>query len=483
LATTQLTYSLSGIVRHIGLPVAGVTVCIYDVEDDRALVGLDRTTAKGEFFVNLPVGVYTLVAHPDSSTRYLPRRAEAFELSGNLVCNITLETGVVLRGRITGGGIEQERYRVKAVRTELPVFEADEHADASGEFALVLPKGNYYVGAYPEDAPEKIRIIPAGETGTLGTIFDTIQVDRDEQVLLAYPELVPFLGKVVDPAQKALSKCQVIVSPTTTGDTGFFPELRSTVQISCDKSGSFALAVQPGHYDFLVKPSGSELSEVLYTLNIQDASEHIFALMQGLLLSGSVKHEGQGVPGCRVIARPIGQGVETITITNDAGKFSFRLPSGEYEITVDTASVKNVSTTRPAPWSRIISIESDTEVNAELLPGHLVRFEVVDEEDEPIPLCKVTFGPYSKGETPIENGTTSGARFSQQNGVCQFILSGGVYSFQFQPPEQSSCQSKAIKQLSINADTHRRVKLPPKKNTGDKEQASSSVTQLWIQGT
>lgn len=93
----------------------------------------------------------------------------------------------------------------------------------------------------------------------------------------------------------------------------------------------------------------------------------------------------------------------------------------------------------------------------------VVTFEIVSDDEIPIPNCLISHERYRIGENDdslipelVEPPTTG------DDGKCTIIVPGGIYSVHFQPPLESEFEARHIRQLSVIKDMTRRVRLSRK---------------------
>lgn len=154
MTTNELTYNLSGYVRHQGLPVAAVVVSIYDLYQigtsvpsvGDVLVGSQKTGARGEFTFPVRAGLYRVEVTPDSSTRFLRHITPEVRVANNTTCNINLGTGYIMEGTVlTSSGQNVRRCEVVALGIEPSSYRSTSPVDELGQFTLILPRGKYHI--------------------------------------------------------------------------------------------------------------------------------------------------------------------------------------------------------------------------------------------------------------------------------------------------------------------------------------------------
>jgi hypothetical protein len=83
-----------------------------------------------------------------------------------------------------------------------------------------------------------------------------------------------------------------------------------------------------------------------------------------------------------------------------------------------------------------------------------------------IPRCRVLFTPYGTKESHVESFAQQpalrGCAFTDDRGVCEMMVPPNVYSLWIDPPVDASFLRKTLKQVSVNSDWDRVIKLPAK---------------------
>lgn len=566
LTTAQVTYNLSGKVSHQGLPVAHVTLKLFDVSEGYpgVLVAAVKTQPKGEFQFPVSSGVYRLEVVPDDSTSFVKQFINEINLSANTYCNINLITGVVLRGKVkakSACNFEQSEIVVASTESNNGVLTCPLQED--GSFAMVLAKGPYIVGIRAlSDIAESALENPALETfdGQMLThVHEFIDLARDTSVNFDLPQLVTFKGVVKDTSGAPVVGSQVTVSPQTADEN--LIKLSVSARCLTDAKGEFTLPVEPGMYDIsIASPEFSPLSDSrTEAVAITHDCALEFSLEPGVRLSGQVMFELTQISNCLVSVTNKVKNTNSIVATNDRGQFVLGLPLGQYEVKVLPPSERSSAFQDWAyvSWSQDLDLQADQDLKIKLEKGALVtgtvcdpegkprphvkvsvftfgsdaekpvfltssttdadgcyriilasdvykiclhdeianaedllvetqgaehnfvlqgmcvvRLKVVADEDKPLSRCKVTWEPYSatndeEGEQlrldimPVveEPVLSSGFCFTDENGICEITVLAGIYSFQFDPSQQSNCQPRSIRQLSISQDFKRKVKL------------------------
>lgn len=234
-----------------------------------------------------------------------------------------------------------------------------------------------------------------------------------------------------------------------------------------DKRGRYSFSLSGGSYALSVAPQPDSLARTPFRLlspfncvvSLTEDTQQNIALEKGVAISGKVTDQA-GAPRPAVqlalYANTKKAPPDTINgadraisygITGDDGSYEFRVKQGEYWLVMNN----QISTAQ-----LLTAQEDDIESDLTWQSGCLITFQVVSEVDEPVPHCRVFYELYNADNDSSHEPEHVSAG---EDGVCQLIVSAGIYSFRFQPPEHGSFQAKSIRQLSVNSDTHRKVKL------------------------
>lgn len=375
MATDELTYKLSGTIRHLGLPVSSVSVALFEAGHsaggaDRVLLQ-QQTGARGDFCFAVIAGTYCLEIVPHGSTRFVRQLIPGISVSNNTSINATLTTGFILDGTVR---TEKSEPVASCFLTVLGIdpsgFRSVIAVSEAGRYSAVLPRGKYYL------VPSVHRQgTPADESGKqtpfLTTYHEVIEVTNDASHDVVLPELVKVKAQVVDAAGRPVSGTVVSISRAAAPDNPLAPELSGTVKGTTNRSGIFEVMLEQGDCSVVVTPPARspycEMSFQSMTLGKQETER--FELVEGVRLCGKVAFQGSPVGGSAVGARSKGSHLAYSTVADSDGKFSFRLPAGSYELTVIPKRERRRKHTEPmgAPWSRtIVAGEGETRVDVAL---------------------------------------------------------------------------------------------------------------------
>lgn len=242
-----------------------------------------------------------------------------------------------------------------------------------------------------------------------------------------------------------------------------------------DGDGNFSVALPGGSYKIIVTAhpkdapaliiDGAEYSSLApwtRTVIVGGDTHVAVRLGEGTALKGRVCDDsGQARPGVRVSVfvdhgepPDAEQAALSYGITDGEGRYCLFLAPGSYWLMVhkDLASARLV--------------ELDAEPREEDIVWHgwtQIKFEVVGEDNQPVPRCQVTYHPYGQDDDAAQSqgalNLPYGFVLTGEGGACKLTLPSGVYTFRFTPLQDGSYQGKVIRQLSISADITRKVTL------------------------
>ncbi len=321
-----------------------------------------------------------------------------------------------------------------------------------GSFECQLQKGLYTVRLLPQDDSQLAE-------KTISGIF----VDHDRSRNYSLEPGYKLSGKVLHRGNPVPNASVNVIGVNNLDSVS-----------NSDEDGNYSFALPGGTYDLVVAAqpdslgavASMELAPLKTRLILDKDTDFDIEMEEGVLVSGTVldpsKHARAGVQlslyatnngefdAQSAKRRPLWVG-----ITGDDGSYEFRLASDCYWLVLNNQ----------ASTGHLIDV-SENKLRSDLTIDDvcLVNFEVVSENDEPIPNCQVSFEAYESAKTASHAAAGNMEEialpnFTADDGRCTFTLPQGVYSFNFHPPEHSSYTSRLIRQLSVSADMTRRVRL------------------------
>lgn len=237
-----------------------------------------------------------------------------------------------------------------------------------------------------------------------------------------------------------------------------------------DDEGYFVLTLPSGLYEINVCPQPDSLARLPFrmlapwskSLALGKDVELNVELEEGIPLTGKVVDKLQhGRPGVHLaIYRAKGdqpqleEGATAVAyaLSGENGAYEFRVSPGKYWLVING----QMSTARMFD----VADDNDAESNVLWDSSCLIHFQVVSEFDEPVAKCQISFEQYHannpNGDGDLHDRAVS---ITDEDGACRLALPAGIYSFYFDPPEHGSYEPKQIRQLSLNSDVSRKVKL------------------------
>ncbi len=376
MVTSELAYNLSGTIRHQGLPVAGVSVVLHQSgygagADGRTELSEQRTGARGDFGFAVGAGTYCLEIIPAGTTRFVRQLIPGIGVGANTVFNVSLTTGFILDGFVrTADGAITRNCRVTAIGIDPSGFRAEAQADEDGRYAMVLPRGRYYL--IPTCSESDVAGIEGGRpVPFLAPHFVVADLEGDTHYDIRLPELTHVKPLIADRSGQPIAGTKVAISPSLEPDNPLASDLASVIRTETDDSGNLEFRVQAGTYEVLLTPPSSspfcEMSFEAMPLG-QDPAPRI-ELVEGVRLRGKVSFQNNVVPAAAVYVRSKDGKLGYTRLTDENGRFSIGLPAGSYDITVMPKRVGRRRHTErlSAPWFRTVVVGGgETRVDVEL---------------------------------------------------------------------------------------------------------------------
>jgi hypothetical protein len=414
LTTSELTYNVAGVVKNQGLPVAGITVVLVDLDafsggvfagrSGERVVGRQRTGNRGDFSFAVIPGYYKVQVKPENGTRFLNYFSQPMTVRNNTTCNVSLTTGCVVSGRVLlPSGKPVEHGNVVAMADDQAPYKVLSKI-VNGQYSLVVPRGTYHLAyaAYADWGEEE-----GGSTEQNGnqaaeftsppmvTNHYLVEVLRDVDFDLKLPALHEFIGTVFDSSAQPVKAARVLVSPSDSIDKPLHDQLGLMAQSNTNEAGKFQVLMQPGEYKLHIQPdeTSSLLSCKEERVTVYENSERTFNLINGFRLRGQINYRDTLVKSCylRVINSESGQ--EFQSRSDAKGQFALTLAAGSYRVLAKTdrpnANQSHAPTPNslPAdvvsPWTRTVIVGGDTHVSIKLQDGVPVSGKLVDEFGQP----------------------------------------------------------------------------------------------------
>lgn len=401
MTSNTATHYLSGLVRNQGLPVAGITVALYDAQEVGSLaaklggefVQQTRTDQRGEFNFSVSSGRYRIEVVPAPDTRFLRQSALVSVINQNTSCNINLGTGMFINGTLrTSGGAGLSYAQIAIIGIDPATYHDIATTDASGKFNVTLPRGRYHFGFRAQRTTQaKIEDLPLSKAFFANRI-EIVDVQSDDTIDLVLPRFVKLAGDVIDSSGRPVPDARVEVSSAEPQDRILALELGLTATCLTDEKGHFEVNVEPCAVDVRVEPPAGTGLFGLRELNLNALKEVTkkFVLAEGYRLRGQVLYEDQQLPNCLVRVQGTEKLIEVMARTDERGQFCVNVPSGNYKlvvmahpkdvpaVTIDGAEFSGV-----APWARMVVVGRDTHVAVRLQQGTPVQGIVAEPSGKP----------------------------------------------------------------------------------------------------
>ncbi|MBX9724455.1 MAG: hypothetical protein K2X81_23800, partial [Candidatus Obscuribacterales bacterium] len=458
---------LSGTVRDSAArTISDAELMVFGIEP-HVLRVTQKLDANGAFSLTLAPGKYYLaLKHSEQeagkgkpkNTPFLCPFFQVIELDKDFKHDISLPPLISFKGKVTNhDGHPMAAVRVIITGTEKPenVFAKEIAMTVStltmkdGSFECLLQKGTYNVRLSPPDDSHLAE-------KTVAAIF----VDQDRKRNYSLEPGYILSGKVLHKGTAVPNATVNVIGVSLDSAT------------HSNEDGEYLFSLPGGTYEVVVAAqpdslgsvSTMELAPSKSSLILDHDTELDINMEEGVLVTGTVLDPTtQARPGVQLSLfatsngefdaqcakrRPLWLG-----ITGDDGGYEFRLQPDKYWLVLNNqASTGHLIDVSGSQLTNDLTIDDVC----------LVCFEVVSENDEPIPNCQVSFEAYElKNDKPriLDIEEVAMPSYTSDDGRCTLTLPQGVYSFDFHPPEASAHSSRLIRQLSVGADMTRRVRL------------------------
>lgn len=405
ISNSQSIVSLSGYVRHQGMPVQGVEVNLYSQVKSSEYnaftqpLATIRTTSKGQFSFKVEPGNYCLEAIPDDQGRFLKSRVSDLKVPSLTPINMNINTGVILRGRVvTKGGDQLKTVKIHAFGIEPSSYWASSLLDNEGYYSLILPRGKFHLLAL--DTQE-------GETDNtfrfLSKKVYVVELDQDKEFDFTLGQLFKFDANVFDATVNAVPQSKVFIKANTEIEKKPFPiakqELELTTKLVANKDGKFQIFLDRGAFDFIIDPPlGSPYFGIEERgVAVEESTKQSFNLVEGKKVEGLIQFENNKLSDCLIRLQEVTNNREYLVKSDQEGRFSLLLPPGKYKLAV-TAHPKDAQTleidgsfhSSIAPWTEIIKVEGPSDVSINLKKGRALKGQVKDDTGQPRPGVKIS---------------------------------------------------------------------------------------------
>lgn len=465
---------LSGTVRSFaGDTIPDAEVMVFGIAPHVLRVS-EPVDSEGNFNLSLPSGkYYVALKYRDANdtkrgakrpTPFLCPLFQVVELKKDSKNDLTLPTLNSFKGTVTnveGHPLLGVKVVVTSAAKPENVFAreismaVETVTDKNGQFECLLQTGTY-----------NVRLEPPVDSHLAEKTVNSIMVDHDRKKNYALEAGYGLTGKVTfngNPVANALVNA-VGVNLDSVSLT--------------DEDGDYKFSLPGGSYELVVVAQPSSLGEIPAVdvspwkgeLILDHDTTHDIEMEQGVLVSGKVldpNKQARGGVQLSLYATNDGEFDQQsakrrplfVGITGDDGGYEFRLQPAKYWLVLNnqasTGHLINVANAQP---SGDLTIEDVC----------MVKFEIVSEDDEPIPNCMISYEAYSLKNKPLlEEGDIeeiAPPSFTGDDGRCTLTLPIGIYSFDLHPPEASRFASRLVRQLSVSSDITRRIRLSEKED-------------------
>ena len=143
----QVTYSFSGYVLDSnGNGVAGAQVNFNGVIPNAA------TDTKGYYTTTAPAGTYQIYVWPPFDSNYVNYAESGIVVSGNILRNLTLQTGFKVSGYITDSSGSPMVGASVLFKSGSQVYGSGWYSKSNGYYYISVPAGTYTIDAHPQTA-------------------------------------------------------------------------------------------------------------------------------------------------------------------------------------------------------------------------------------------------------------------------------------------------------------------------------------------
>lgn len=419
-----------------GTRLGSKVVSAYDPAG--TLTGSAKTDSAGTYELTLPAGRYRLLAY-DPAREFATAfhgNAESFETTpfseltnaAPLTVNFTLPAGGVISGVVLAANAPVasaviEAYNLSGTRRAFTTV------NAAGEYALVLPAGEYKIFAY--DANE--NPFWAGEFHLETRAF-------------ANAEPVRVIPPAVTNVSFSLERAARVSGRISDADTGvrldgmrvyaYTPTGALVAQTVSDAAGLFRFLLGPGPYRFLTADPDLLFAQAFYSARRSFAESDVVTLTAGQERTdlnmaprrGAVVRGRVNAPGGMIVQAYTLDGVlHASTPVDGSGEYRFVLAPGDYKLAaVDPLGVtatqfhRGVSTFAYATAIRVLG--GDQLLLADFTPPPAGRFTgIVRDAVTQTPLAGMIVAAYDGV------GTLTGQAVTSPNGSYRLDITPGTY--------------------------------------------------------
>jgi hypothetical protein len=462
---------LSGLVRdHQGKAVGNAEILVFGIEPHVLRVA-QEVESDGTYSISLPGGRYYLCAYyknradgaqkkrlpPDKP--FLCPVTEVVDLQRDLKRDFVLPELIKFQGVATntaGHPVSGVKATVHATEKPDTVFANQLPLSVScvtgkdGKFEAYLKTGSY-----------NVKLEPPADSHLAERQFGSVLVDQDRTKAYSLDAGQQLSGRVTHRRTPVAGAKVTILG------------IKSESSQWTDEDGYFVFSLGTGAYELIVTaqadPLGQENRPELapWTTNVilDKSTEVNVELDEGILVSGRVldpvRQPREGVLLSVYPSRGATNDMALVNklplcvgITGNDGAYEFRLRPDTYRLVLNN---------QPSTAHTIVVGSGSRDKDLTVEDVCVVKFEVVSEEEVPIPNCLVSYEMYRAGDENDELvPELLEPSMTGEDGKIIVTVPSGIYSVHFQPPGESEFALRHIRQLSVIKDMTRRIRLSRK---------------------
>lgn len=258
-----------------GIPIENVDVGLRTIPDGKKLfISKNSSDSLGSYYVVLPSGLFELRFEPARGSKFLGVRIDSFNISGNMILNQTLSSGLLLTVNVTnalGAAVVRADIDVNQQSSGQKMFTPNDKTDAFGVAQVVVTPDIYSIQVDPP----------------FGSVFDQVVVknleinnDTTISVILLEVNRVNVSGSVESSSGIGLGEVEIDLLPVATGISSYL------VNNITDSTGMYSFAAPVGLHDVLYSPP---VGSRLVALQIDDVTLNVDTLWNTVVLDSGIQ--------------------------------------------------------------------------------------------------------------------------------------------------------------------------------------------------
>ena len=404
-----------------GNALSGMVVAAYDPSGN--LAGSATTDATGLYVLTLPAGAYRLLAYDFSGVyaTMFDANAESFETAPlrSVVSSIQVSFALVAGGMVSGQvqtttGVSLpnavvEAYNLSGTRRGFTT------TNASGDYSLVLPPGQYKLVAYDATGTFAASFHSGARSFAEATPV-TVSEFASAPVSFALGSAARVTGKTIDAANGAVLPSILVYAYTPAGALVAVTE--------SDATGTFRLSLPAGDYRFVAADEDRVYATAYYDRGASFSSSNVvvlaaeqqwsnaqLALMRGARISGRVN-----APNLFIGAYNADGTVHASATSDAAGNYTLVVVPGQYSIAVSDPTLTFATVFYP---QRLHVTGDVSGIDVTLPRGGQVSGTVRNANAQP--LAGITVGAYDASGALAASATTGA------DGRYAFVVAPAAY--------------------------------------------------------